>query len=120
MHENNDSPGRARSSAAGRAERVNAAAALLADGLPAGEAAGVLAGQLGCSLRQARRYVADAAGAGPVDVPGEAVPFSVRLPGRLAAAVRERARSSGRTVSAVTAQALEEFLARDDGREKRR
>lgn len=120
MHENNDSPGRARSSAAGRAERVNAAAALLEEGLSAGEAARVLAGRLGCSLRQGRRYVADAAGAGPVDVPGEAVPFSVRLPARLAGAVREHARSSGRTVSAVTARALEEFLAREGEKEKRR
>lgn len=119
MHENNDSTGRRRSSAAARAERVNAAAVLLAEGLPAGEAARVLAGRLGCSERQARRYVADA-GTGPVDVPGEAVPFAVRLPSRLAAAVREHARASGRTVSAVTAQALEEFLARDGGRERRR
>ncbi|MBV9206328.1 MAG: ribbon-helix-helix protein, CopG family [Actinobacteria bacterium] len=120
MHENNDSRGRRRSSAAGRAERVNAAAALLEEGLPAGEAARVLAGRLGCSERQARRYVADAADAGPVDVPGEAVPFAVRLPAWLAAAVRAHARSSGRTVSWVAAQALEEFLARDSGREKRR
>jgi hypothetical protein len=120
MHENNDSAERCRSSAADRAERVNAAAALLSGGMPAGEAARVLAGRLGCSERQARRYVAEAAEAGPVSVPGEAAPFSVRLPARLAAAVREHARSSGRTVSAVTAQALEEFLARDGGREKRR
>jgi len=38
--------------------------------------------------------------------------FTVKLPGRLAAAVREYARTSGRTISAVVAQALEEFLAR--------
>lgn len=120
MHENNGSPGRPRASAAGRAERVNAAAALLTGGLPAGEAARVLAGRLGCSLRQARRYVADAAEHGPAAVPGESAPFSVRLPARLAAAVREHARSSGQTVSAVTARALEEFLARDEAKEKRR
>ena len=120
MHESNDSPGRRRSGATARAERVNAAAALLEEGIPAGEAARVLAGRLGCSERQARRYVADAAEAGPVDVPGEAVPFAVRLPARLAAAVREHARASGRTVSSVAAQALEEFLARDGGREIRR
>jgi hypothetical protein len=35
-----------------------------------------------------------------------------QLPGRLAVAVREHARESGRTISAVVAQALEEFLAR--------
>jgi predicted transcriptional regulator len=38
--------------------------------------------------------------------------FTVKVPGRLAAAVREHARVSGRTISAVVAQALEEFLAR--------
>ena len=41
--------------------------------------------------------------------------FTVRLPVRLAAAVREHARASGRTVSAVAAQALEEFLGRAHG-----
>jgi predicted transcriptional regulator len=41
--------------------------------------------------------------------------FTVRLPVRLAAAVREHARASGRTVSAVAAQALEEFLGRTHG-----
>ena len=80
----------------------------------------MLAGRLGCSQRQARRYVSQAAASGRVPVPEDGVVFTVRLPARLAAAVRERARSSGRTVSSVTAQALEEFLARDGGREKRR
>jgi predicted transcriptional regulator len=45
-------------------------------------------------------------------VPEPRVVFTVKLPGRLAAAVREHARASGRTISAVVAQALEEFLAR--------
>jgi predicted transcriptional regulator len=43
--------------------------------------------------------------------------FTVKLPGALAAAVREHARASGRTISAVVAQAVEEFLAR--GRRER-
>jgi hypothetical protein len=38
--------------------------------------------------------------------------FTVKLPAGLAAAVREHARLSGRTISAVVAQAVEEFLAR--------
>jgi predicted transcriptional regulator len=41
--------------------------------------------------------------------------FTVRLPVRLAAAVREHARTSGRTVSSVAMQALEEFLGRAHG-----
>ena len=103
---------RARSRAGGgeRAERVNAAAELAEAGVPAAEAARVLAGRFGCSVRQARRYV-DAAAGGRVAAPEATVVFTVKLPGRLAAAVREHARASGRTISAVVAQALEEFLA---------
>jgi hypothetical protein len=108
-------PGDRRAGAAEHAEHVNAAAGLLESGVPAAEAARVLAGRLGCSQRQARRYVALAAEAGRVEVPEEAVVFTVRLPLRLAAAVREHARASGRTLSSVVAQAVEEFLHRADG-----
>ena len=75
----------------------------------------VLAGGLGCSQRQARRYLASAAESGRVEVPGEGTVFTVRLPVRLAAAVREHARASGRTISSVAVQALEEFLSRSHG-----
>jgi hypothetical protein len=94
-----------------RAERVNAAAELAEAGLSAAEAARVLAGRFGCSVRQARRYVDVAAVGGRVQAPEATVVFTVKVPGRLAAAVREHARVSGRTISAVVAQALEEFLA---------
>ena len=80
--------------------------------MPAAEAARVLAGRFGCSVRQARRYVDAAAAKGRVRAPEATVVFTVRLPGRLAGAVREHAQVSGRTISAVVAQALEEFLAR--------
>ena len=79
--------------------------------MPAAEAAQALAGRYGCSVRQARRYV-DAAARGRVEAPEATVVFTVKLPARLAAAVREHARTSGRTVSALVAKALEEFLAR--------
>jgi Ribbon-helix-helix protein, copG family len=94
------------------AERVNAAAELAEGGVPAGEAARLLAGRFGCSARQARRYVDQAAASGRVPVPEATVVFTVKVPARLAAAVREHARTSGRTISAVVAQALEEFLTR--------
>jgi hypothetical protein len=94
------------------AERINAAAELAEAGIPAAEAARVLAARFGCSVRQARRYVDQAAASGRVPVPEPGVVFTVKLPGRLAAAVRGHARESGRTISAVVAQALEEFLAR--------
>jgi hypothetical protein len=80
--------------------------------VPAAEAARVLAGRFGCSQRQASRYVDQAAASGRVPVPEAAVVFTVKVPARLAAAVREHARASGRTISAVAAQALEEFLER--------
>jgi hypothetical protein len=108
-------PGDRRAGAVEHAEHVNEAAGLLEAGVPAAEAARLLAGRLGCSQRQARRYVALAAESGRVPVPDEAAVFTVRLPVRLAAGVREHARASGRTVSAVAAQALEEFLARAHG-----
>src|SRR5580658_132517 len=88
------------------AERVNAAAELAERGLPAGEAARVLAGRFGCSPRQARRYVDQAAG-GRVPVPEATVVLTVKVPARLAAAVREHARVSGRRTSAVGARAVE-------------
>jgi predicted transcriptional regulator len=46
--------------------------------------------------------------------------FTVRLPATLVARVRERARGSGSTISAVVAQALTEFLARDHRKRPRR
>jgi hypothetical protein len=108
-------PGDRRAGAAEHAEHVNEAAGLLEAGVAAADAARVLAGRLGCSQRQARRYVALAAASGRVAVPDEAVVFTVRLPARLAAVAREHARVSGRTISAVAAQALEEFLHRAHG-----
>ncbi len=105
-------PGRDRAGGAERAERINAAAELAGAGVPAAEAARVLAGRFGCSPRQARRYADQAAASGRVAVPEPAAVFTVKLPVRLAAAVREHATASGRTISAVVAQALEEFLER--------
>jgi len=102
------------------AERVNAAADLVGAGVPAAEAARSLAGRFGCSVRQARRYVDQAVAGGTVAVPEPGVVFTVKLPGRLAAAVREHARESGRTISKAVAQALEEFLERGHRNHPRR
>ncbi len=105
-------PGRDRAGGGEHAGRINAAAELAEAGVPAAEAARVLAARFGCSPRQARRYADQAAASGRVPVPEPAAVFTVKLPVRLAAAVREHARASGRTISAVVAQALEEFLER--------
>src|SRR5260370_19631999 len=98
-------PGDRRAGAAEHAAHVNEAAVLLEAGTPAAEAARVLAGRLGCSQRQARRYVAQAAAGGRVPVPEEGTVFTVRLPGRLAAAAPEPALASRRTVSAAVTAA---------------
>ncbi len=105
-------PGRDRAGGREHAERINAAAELAAAGGPAAEAARVLAGRFGCSARQARRYADTAARSGRVAVPEAATVFTVKLPVRLAAAIREHARVSGRTISAVVVRALTEFLQR--------
>lgn len=101
------------------AERVNAAADLLDDGVAGAEAARLLAERFGCSPRQAHRYVQRAGLAGHVEVPAPAGVFTVKLPVPLIARLRAHAAASGRTLSAVVAQALEEFLARAS-RERRR
>src|SRR5260370_16567455 len=76
-------PGERRAGAAQHAAHVNEAAVLPEAGTPAAEAARVLAGRLGCSQRQARRYVAQAAAGGRVPVPEEGtVPGRPRRPGR--------------------------------------
>jgi hypothetical protein len=102
------------------AERVNAAADLLDDGVAAADAARELAARFGCSPRQAHRYVQRAGAAGRVEVPDPTGVFTVKLPVPLITRVRAHAAASGRTLSAVVAQALEEFLARAHRQHPRR
>jgi hypothetical protein len=94
------------------AERVNAAADLADAGVLPADAARELAGRFGCSVRQAHRYVERAALEGRVLAPEATTVFTVKLPAGLAGRVRAHAREAGVTISALVAQALEEFLAR--------
>jgi hypothetical protein len=94
------------------AARVNAAAELLESSVPVAEAARQLAARFGCSQRQARRYAERAAAGGPVETPQATTVFTVKLPVQLVTRVREHATASGRTISWVVTQALEEFLSR--------
>jgi hypothetical protein len=102
------------------AERVNAAADLLGTGVSTAEAARELAGRFGCSPRQAHRYLQRAGRSGHVPVPDPAAVFTVKLPVPLIAQVRAHAAASGRALSAVVGQALEEFLARTHRDDPRR
>jgi hypothetical protein len=95
-----------------QAERVNAAADLLAGGIPVAEANGALAVRFAVSVRQARRYVDQAAAGGRVPVPEASVVFTVKLPAGLAGRVRAYARERETTISAVVTRALTEFLSR--------
>lgn len=94
------------------AVRVNAAAELVAAGFSVADAARNLADRFGLSQRQARRYLDRAAIGGPAPAPPASTVFTVKLPVQLAAQVRAHAAASGRTISGVVAQALEEFLRR--------
>src|SRR5881396_3150476 len=93
-----------RAPAVQHAERINAAADLAE--------AGVLPGRFAVSVRQARRYVDQAAAGGRVPVPGAKVVFTVKLPAALVGRVRAHAREHHTAISAVVARALSEFLDR--------
>jgi predicted DNA-binding transcriptional regulator YafY len=98
------------------AVRVNGAVELLRDRSPA-DAVRALQAEHGLSERQARRYV-NAALARPegVVVPERTAVFTVRLAPSLIVGLRERARSSGQTLSAATAEAVRSYL--DQARER--
>jgi ribbon-helix-helix CopG family protein len=112
--------GRGRAGVGEYARRVNAAVELLEAGVPVAEAARILAERFGCSARQARRYADRAASVGRAAIPEATTVFTVKLPAALVARVRERARESGSTISALVAQALTEFLARGHRKRLRR
>ena len=95
-----------------RATRVNAAAELLSAGLAIVAATRDLARRFGLSERQARRYVERARAGGSVEVPESSTVFTVRLPESLLHRLRDYAHGSGRTLSSIVAQALDEFLGR--------
>ena len=91
---------------------MNAAAELLASGCNIAEAVRHLARRHRISERQARRYVERAHGSGPVEVPSAKIVFTVKLPIDVVRRVRQQARRSGQTISAVVALALTDFLER--------
>ncbi len=106
-----------RSSHVERARRINAALALIRKHGSLATAAAKLAAQRGISRRQAYRYVREAkAGGKPIPIPEQKITFSVKLSHGLIRALRQRAASSGKTISEIVAQAVEAFLAKGRGR----
>lgn len=104
-------PGR-RARAVQRAQRVNVANELLSAGLEIVQASRDLARRFRLSERQARRYVEEARAGGMVAVPEPTAVFTVKLPVSLIRWLRNYAHGSGRTLSSLVTQALEEFRAR--------
>lgn len=90
--------------------RVNRAVELLADRSPA-DAVRALQAEHALSERQSRRYVnAARATPGGMAVPERTTVFTVRLTPSLIGGLRERARSSGQTLSATLAEAVRCYL----------
>ena len=94
------------------AQRINAAAALLASEADMGRAIGQLAQRHGLSARQVRRYVERARQSGVVDIPTAKVVLTVKVPGDLLGRIRHYAIQTEQTISATVSHALEQFLDR--------
>lgn len=105
-----------RSSNAEQARRINDALILLRKHGSLATAAAKLAAQHGISRRQAYRYVREAkAGGKPIPIPEQKITFSVKLSHGLIHALRQRAKSSGKTISEIVTQAVEAFLSTGRG-----
>ena len=94
-----------------RAQRLNAAIALLQIYPAASDAAAALAAQYPMSKRQAYRYVKEAAVVGQqIPIPQQKVAFTVKLSQDLIQAVRQHSQLKGQTISETVTQALEALL----------
>ena len=94
-----------------RAERINAALALLQKNQSLAEAAASLVHAFGMSKRQAYRYLHQAQKQQqPVPMPERKVAFTVKLSEGLVQELREHTRLSGLTLSELVSKALEAFM----------
>jgi hypothetical protein len=101
----------ARSTRADKARQLNAAHQLLERNTELSEAAQSLSGQFNLSLRQAYRYLEQAARLKqPVEIAEATVPITLKLPPATARRLRAHARSSGVTIGTIVTRALDAFL----------
>ena len=106
-----------RSSKPERAQRINTALDFIKSEESLSSAAVALAIRYHISKRQAYRYVREAkAGSKPIPIPEQKITFSVKLSHGLIRALRQRAKSSGKTISEIVTQAVEAFLSTGRGR----
>ena len=100
-----------RSTKADKARQLNVALRLLERNVALPEAAQRLSHQFGLSLRQAYRYLEEAAELDqPVEVAEATVPITLKLPPTTVRVLRAYARSSGLTIGAIVTRALDAFL----------
>jgi predicted HicB family RNase H-like nuclease len=100
-----------RSSGTQLAQRINGAFLLLRRLRSGTKAAAALVQRYGISRRQALRYVQQAQRVGRMQpIPEPKGVFTVKLPLRLVRALRQMARSTGESLSALVTRALEAFL----------
>lgn len=100
-----------RSTKADKALQLNVAHRLLKRNVALSDAAQRLAQQFGLSLRQAYRYLEEAAELdGPVEVTEATVPITLKLPPTTVRVLRAYARSSGLTLGVIVTRALGAFL----------
>lgn len=101
----------ARSTKADKARQLNAAYRLIERNIALPEAAARLARRFGLSLRQAYRYLEEAAHLeAPVEVAEATVPITLKLPPATVRMLRAYAKSSGLTVGVIVTSALNAFL----------
>jgi hypothetical protein len=99
-----------RSTKADKARQLNAAHRLLERNVALPEAAQDLSRKFGLSLRQAYRYLEEAARLErPVEVTEATVPITLKLPPTTIRLLRLYARSSGLTIGTIVTRALEVF-----------
>lgn len=100
-----------RSSNPERAQRINAALALIKKEKSPAKAAAALAGKYGISRRHAYRYVHEAEVTGEeIPIPATKIAFTVKLSRDLIRALRTYAKNTGESLSEIVTQALEAFL----------
>lgn len=105
-----------RSSHTQLAQRINRALLLLRRLRSSTKAVAALARRYGISERQAVRYVREAQRVGRMQpIPQPKVVFTVKVPLRLVRTLRQMARSTGESLSALVTRALEAFLQKRGG-----
>lgn len=105
-----------RSSSTQLAQRINGALLFLRRLRSGTKAVAALVRRYGISRRQAARYVREAQRVGRMQpIPEPKVVFTVKIPLRLVRALRQVARSTGESLSALVTRALEVFLQKRGG-----